>query len=40
MIDDAGHNANNRPYRYRTRTADWMAEQLTTQRAQIRAFES
>ena len=28
MIDDAGHNANNRPYRYRTRTADWMAGQL------------
>ena len=28
MIEDAGHNANNRPYRYRTRTADWMADQL------------
>src|SRR5262249_38025380 len=28
MIEDGGHNANNRPYRYRTRTADWMAAQL------------
>lgn len=29
MIKDGGHNANNRPYRYRTRSADWMAEQLS-----------
>jgi pimeloyl-ACP methyl ester carboxylesterase len=24
----AGHNANNRPYRYRSRTADWLAGQF------------
>jgi 2,6-dihydroxypseudooxynicotine hydrolase len=29
VVDDGGHNANNRPYRYRTRTADWMAAQLS-----------
>ncbi|MEO7403289.1 MAG: prolyl oligopeptidase family serine peptidase, partial [Burkholderiales bacterium] len=28
MVDDGGHNANNRPYRYRSRSADWMARQL------------
>jgi len=28
MVEDGGHNANNRPYRYRSRSADWMAEQL------------
>lgn len=28
LIDDGGHNANNRPYRYRTQSADWMARQL------------
>jgi 2,6-dihydroxypseudooxynicotine hydrolase len=40
MIDDAGHNANNRPYRYRTRTADWMATQLTASPAQRPASPS
>jgi pimeloyl-ACP methyl ester carboxylesterase len=25
MVEDGGHNANNRPYRYRSRTADWLA---------------
>jgi dipeptidyl aminopeptidase/acylaminoacyl peptidase len=28
MVEDGGHNANNRPYRYRSRTADWLARQL------------
>jgi 2,6-dihydroxypseudooxynicotine hydrolase len=28
MVEDGGHNANNRPYRYRSRSADWMAERL------------
>ena len=28
MVADGGHNANNRPYRYRSRSADWMAERL------------
>jgi 2,6-dihydroxypseudooxynicotine hydrolase len=28
MVEDGGHNANNRPYRYRSRTADWLAAQL------------
>jgi 2,6-dihydroxypseudooxynicotine hydrolase len=28
MVEDGGHNANNRPYRYRSRCADWMAAQL------------
>lgn len=28
MVEDGSHNANNRPYRYRTQSADWMAEQL------------
>jgi 2,6-dihydroxypseudooxynicotine hydrolase len=28
MVEDGGHNANNRPYRYRSRSADWMAAQL------------
>jgi 2,6-dihydroxypseudooxynicotine hydrolase len=28
IVDDGNHIANNRPYRYRHRTADWMAEQL------------
>lgn len=28
LIDDGGHNANNRPYRYRTQSADWMARVL------------
>lgn len=26
MVEDGGHNANNRPYRYRSRTADWLAQ--------------
>lgn len=28
LIDDGNHIANNRPYRYRFKTADWMAQQL------------
>jgi dipeptidyl aminopeptidase/acylaminoacyl peptidase len=28
IVEDGNHIANNRPYRYRSRTADWMAEQL------------
>jgi pimeloyl-ACP methyl ester carboxylesterase len=28
MVEDGGHNANNRPYRYRSRTADWLARQF------------
>jgi 2,6-dihydroxypseudooxynicotine hydrolase len=28
IVEDGNHIANNRPYRYRYRTADWMAEQL------------
>jgi 2,6-dihydroxypseudooxynicotine hydrolase len=28
MVEDGGHNANNRPYRYRSRSADWMAGQF------------
>jgi dipeptidyl aminopeptidase/acylaminoacyl peptidase len=28
MVEDGGHNANNRPYRYRSQTADWLATQL------------
>ena len=30
MIEDGGHVANNRAYRYRTQSADWMAERLAT----------
>jgi dipeptidyl aminopeptidase/acylaminoacyl peptidase len=28
IVEDGNHIANNRPYRYRNRTADWMAQQL------------
>jgi 2,6-dihydroxypseudooxynicotine hydrolase len=28
MVEDGGHNANNRPYRYRSRSADWLAAHL------------
>jgi 2,6-dihydroxypseudooxynicotine hydrolase len=28
VVEDGGHNANNRPYRYRSRSADWLAAQL------------
>lgn len=28
IVEDGGHNANNRPYRYRNLTADWLAGQL------------
>ncbi len=28
MVEDGGHNANNRPYKYRSQSADWMAAQL------------
>ena len=30
MVQDGGHVANNRPYKYRTQAADWMLEQLST----------
>jgi 2,6-dihydroxypseudooxynicotine hydrolase len=28
IVEDGGHNANNRPYRYRSQTADWLAGQV------------
>jgi 2,6-dihydroxypseudooxynicotine hydrolase len=28
LVDEGNHIANNRPYRWRTQSADWMAEQL------------
>jgi 2,6-dihydroxypseudooxynicotine hydrolase len=28
LVEDGGHNANNRPYRYRSRSADWLAAQF------------
>ena len=28
MIEDGNHVANNRAYRWRSQSADWMAEQL------------
>jgi len=28
VVEDGGHNANNRPYRYRSRSADWLAAQF------------
>ena len=28
VVEDGGHNANNRPYRYRSQTADWLAQQF------------
>ncbi len=28
MVEDGGHNANNRPYRYRSASADWLAGQF------------
>jgi fermentation-respiration switch protein FrsA (DUF1100 family) len=28
IVEDGGHNANNRPYRYRSRTADWLGAQF------------
>lgn len=28
MVEDGGHNANNRPYRYRSRSADWLVAQF------------
>jgi dipeptidyl aminopeptidase/acylaminoacyl peptidase len=30
MVEDGGHVANNRPYKYRGQSADWMAVQLLT----------
>jgi 2,6-dihydroxypseudooxynicotine hydrolase len=33
VVEDGGHNANNRPYRYRSRTADWLAGQFGLPRA-------
>src|SRR5688572_32953665 len=32
IVEDGGHNANNRPYRYRSRTADWLAGQFGLQK--------
>jgi 2,6-dihydroxypseudooxynicotine hydrolase len=32
LIDDGNHVANNRGYRYRTQSADWMAQQLSAAR--------
>jgi len=32
VVEDGGHNANNRPYRYRSRTADWLAAQFALPR--------
>lgn len=32
MVEDGGHVANNRPYKYRTQAADWMADRLRRQR--------
>jgi 2,6-dihydroxypseudooxynicotine hydrolase len=32
MIEDGNHVANNRAYRYRTQSADWMAKQLSVAR--------
>jgi 2,6-dihydroxypseudooxynicotine hydrolase len=32
IVEDGGHNANNRPYRYRSRSADWLAGQLGLQK--------
>ena len=32
VVEDGGHNANNRPYRYRSRTADWLAGQFGLQK--------
>jgi 2,6-dihydroxypseudooxynicotine hydrolase len=29
MIDDGNHIGNNRAYRWRSQTADWMKEQLS-----------
>ena len=29
MVEDGGHVANNRPYEYRTQSADWMAAHLS-----------
>jgi pimeloyl-ACP methyl ester carboxylesterase len=28
IVEDGGHNANNRPYRYRSQTADWLADRF------------
>ena len=28
LVEDGGHNANNRPYRYRSASADWLAAQF------------
>jgi fermentation-respiration switch protein FrsA (DUF1100 family) len=32
IVEDGGHNANNRPYRYRSRSADWLAGQFALPR--------
>jgi 2,6-dihydroxypseudooxynicotine hydrolase len=28
MVEDGAHVANNRPYKYRSQTGDWMAREL------------
>jgi hypothetical protein len=33
VVEDGGHNANNRPYRYRSLTADWLAARFGLPRA-------
>jgi pimeloyl-ACP methyl ester carboxylesterase len=33
IVEDGGHNANNRPYRYRSQTADWLAERFGLQKS-------
>ncbi|MSP98445.1 MAG: alpha/beta fold hydrolase [Betaproteobacteria bacterium] len=32
IVEDGGHNANNRPYRYRSQSADWLAQQFALPR--------
>jgi pimeloyl-ACP methyl ester carboxylesterase len=32
IVEDGGHNANNRPYRYRSQTADWLAGEFSLPR--------
>ena len=39
IVEDGGHNANNRPYRYRSRTADWLAAQFGLPKAMRRRMQ-
>jgi len=34
MIEDGTHVANNRPYKYRTQVADWLADILSARPSQ------